>query len=163
MNKAKIYVGTFAKYNNGSIFGAWLDLADYSDSQEFYTACKKLHSGEHDPEYMFQDWEGIPEQFISESSIDSEYWEYQEKIESSYLDSDIWDAGLDADIEPDDIEEAYSGRYSNDEDFAYDLAEQLGYLDDTASWPHSCIDWERAARDLMFDYIESNHYYFRSM
>ena len=32
---AKLYVGSYAKYNNGSIAGAWLELNDYGDSEEF--------------------------------------------------------------------------------------------------------------------------------
>ena len=64
-----IYVGTYGKYNSGSISGAWLKLRDYKTSEEFYTAAKKLHSNEHDPELMFQDYEDIPEAFISESFI----------------------------------------------------------------------------------------------
>ena len=36
-----LIVGTYAKYNNGSLSGAWLDLSDYSDKEEFYEACLK--------------------------------------------------------------------------------------------------------------------------
>lgn len=28
LSEAKIYVGTYGKYNNGSLSGAWLDLSD---------------------------------------------------------------------------------------------------------------------------------------
>ena len=30
LSEARVYVGTYGKYNNGSLFGAWLDLSDYS-------------------------------------------------------------------------------------------------------------------------------------
>ncbi len=70
--RAAVYVGTYAKYNNGSIDGAWLDLEDYSDKDTFIAACQELHKDEADPELMFQDWEGIPNGMISESHIDSE-------------------------------------------------------------------------------------------
>lgn len=30
LSEAKVYVGTYAKYNNGSLSGAWLDLSDHS-------------------------------------------------------------------------------------------------------------------------------------
>lgn len=53
ISEARIYVGTYAKYNEGSIFGKWLDLSDYSDSEEFYEACRELHKDEEDPELMF--------------------------------------------------------------------------------------------------------------
>ena len=31
LSEASVYVGTYGKYNNGSLFGAWLDLSDYAD------------------------------------------------------------------------------------------------------------------------------------
>ena len=34
-----IYVGTYEKYNNGSIAGKWLKLNDYEDISAFYKAC----------------------------------------------------------------------------------------------------------------------------
>ena len=67
LDEVKIYVGTYAKYNNGSIFGEWLTLGDYSDLEEFYEACRELHKDEEDPEFMFQDFEA-PELF---KTIDS--------------------------------------------------------------------------------------------
>jgi antirestriction protein len=60
-------------------------------------------------------------------------------------------------------DEAYQGEFNSDEDFAEDFAEQLGCIDKNASWPQNCIDWEQAARDLMYDYIESHGYYFRNL
>ena len=58
---AKVYVGTYKKYNEGSIAGGWLDLADYPSYKEFLTACRKLHKNERDPEFMIQDSEGFPD------------------------------------------------------------------------------------------------------
>ena len=37
-------------------------------------------------------------------------------------------------------------------DYARELAEDLGLIDKNASWPATCIDWERAARELRMDY-----------
>ena len=54
LSEAKVYVGTYGKYNNGSLSGAWLDLSDYSDKEEFYEACRELHKDEEDAEYMFK-------------------------------------------------------------------------------------------------------------
>lgn len=75
----KLYVGTYAKYNNGSIGGAWLDLDRYANAEEFEAACRRLHHDERDPELMFQDVETDPgcdwqEGLYSESSIPREYW-----------------------------------------------------------------------------------------
>ena len=64
-----IYVGTYEKYNNGSIAGKWLKLNDYENINDFYNACKELHNDEHDTELMFQDWEYIPSSMIWEGGL----------------------------------------------------------------------------------------------
>lgn len=60
------------------------------------------------------------------------------------------------------FEEARAGQYGNDEDFAQDMAEQLGSIDKNVQWPYTCIDWEYAAKELMYDYCSDNGYYFRN-
>lgn len=37
-------------------------------------------------------------------------------------------------------------------DYAQELAEDIGAIDIDASWPHTCIDWDKAADDLRNDY-----------
>ena len=37
---------------------------------------------------------------------------------------------------------------------AQDLAEDIGAISPTDSWPINCIDWDRAARELKMDYTE---------
>ena len=74
----QVYVGTYGKYNNSSIKGAWLDLENYCSAEEFAEACAELHSDEADPEYMYQDHEGIPASMISESSLHADVWEWLE-------------------------------------------------------------------------------------
>jgi antirestriction protein len=158
----RIYVGTYHKYNSGSIAGKWLDLEDYDSKDDFHEACEELHADEDDPELMFQDYEGIPEQYISESSISDEFFELQEAISTSGLDAEIFYAGLDLDIPLEHIEDLYQGEYSTDKDLAYQLADDIGAIDENASWPMNCIDWERAARDLMYDNGSSDGHYFRT-
>jgi hypothetical protein len=38
------------------------------------------------------------------------------------------------------------------EDYARELASDLGLLQKGASWPYTCIDWEQAASELQQDY-----------
>lgn len=51
------------------------------------------------------------------------------------------------------------------EEYARDLAEDIGAINPDATWPNNCIDWERAARELKFDYssveIEGSTYWYR--
>jgi len=83
--------------------------------------------------------------------------------EAPDMDIEIIEAGLNCGIQLSDIEEAYNGQYSSDEDFAQDMAEQLGAIDNNAKWPQNCIDWEYAAKELMYDYSEDNGHYFRNL
>jgi len=38
------------------------------------------------------------------------------------------------------------------EDYARELAEDIGAVDSDYGWPHSCIDWKQAADELRMDY-----------
>lgn len=64
-SEAAIYVGTYAKYNAGSLFGKWFNLSDFADKDEFMEACKELHKDEEDPEFMFQDRETYPKNSLA--------------------------------------------------------------------------------------------------
>ena len=61
MKKARVYVGTYRKYNEGSLSGGWISIAECKDYQDFLARCKQLHKNEHDPEYMIQDTEDFPD------------------------------------------------------------------------------------------------------
>jgi hypothetical protein len=37
-------------------------------------------------------------------------------------------------------------------DYAQEFAEDIGAVKSDAEWPHTCIDWEHAARELQYDY-----------
>ena len=155
----KIYVGTYNKYNNGSIAGGWLTLSDYNDAEQFIDACKELHKDEIDPELMFQDFDDIHKNYCNECIDMQEVYYYANACNDG--DKDIIDAGLDCEIPLDSILDAYQGRYDNDSDFAYDMADQCGYLNDISEqWPFFHIDWREAAKTLMYDYVESKHHYF---
>jgi antirestriction protein len=75
-NNPSVYVGTYEKYNNGNLFGEWVDLTDFKDKDEFIEYCKELHKDEYDPEFMFQDYEYIPEICIDESYIDEDFFDF---------------------------------------------------------------------------------------
>lgn len=62
-----------------------------------------------------------------------------------------------------DFNESYQGEFGSDEEFAQQTAEELGLIDSKAQWPNNCIDWEQAARELMYDCSNSNGYYFKNL
>jgi len=56
-------------------------------------------------------------------------------------------------------------RESYFQDYAQELAEDIGAVNREATWPNNCIDWEQAARELRMDYtstqIDGVTYFFR--
>lgn len=152
----RIYVGTYHKYNSGSIAGAWLDLEDYSDREEFDAACRELHKDEADPELMFQDWEDIPEGMVSESHVSEDLWAWLELDEDDRELLHIYREHVNQEGDIEAARDAYNGKWDSEEDFAQDLYEDLGYCDDkNPLLPY--VDWERVARDLGYDYSYVRH------
>lgn len=61
MCNPKVYVGTYGKYNSGSIAGGWISLADCENYNAFLSKCKELHKNESEPEFMIQDSVDFPD------------------------------------------------------------------------------------------------------
>lgn len=119
----RVYVGTYAKYNAGSIEGAWIDLEDH-DAETFREACLALHKDEHDPELMFQDFEGFPRAFYGESYLAPRLWDWLALDEH---DRDLWtvyieDVSQDADL--DAARDAFLGIYDSPRDWAEEWLDQ---------------------------------------
>lgn len=166
-----VYVGTYKKYNEGSLFGMWLDLSTFEDFDEFYMACRILHEDESDPEFMFQDYEAFPESWYSESGLCS-----REKFELIKMYSELDDnekaafdaylglhgSNMDDESVFDDFREKFVGEYDSEEDFAYQLAEETCMFDQVPESVKMYFDYKAFARDLfMGDYDFESGYVFR--
>ena len=168
LDEVKIYVGTYAKYNNGSIFGEWLTLSDYSDLSEFYDACRELHKDEEDPEFMFQDYE-TPDIFknaISESGINQDIFKLAESLEGKDIDMiSAYVSLMGEKLTPELIEQAeerFHGQFDSYTDLAEDYAEQTGMLSKVPESIQRYFDFEAFGRDLAYDFMEENGYYFNN-
>lgn len=167
----KLYVGTYKKYNEGSLAGAWLDLDDYADKEEFLEACYELHKDEEDPELMFQDYEKEhpwEEGLYSESCVPEKYWELKEAAENCSLDDDALEAWCSQENikEQEDFQRAekcYCGHYTSwnpGADYAEELYTDLGYMDNDNPLLRY-VDWDAVWRDLTFEnYFEESGYIF---
>ncbi|TDE13206.1 MULTISPECIES: antirestriction protein ArdA [Dyadobacter] len=164
----RIYVGTYAKYNDGSLFGKWMDLSDYIDLKDFYQACLELHQDEKDPELMFQDWEYIPDFLISESSLNEYTFEYLEEVTgmdedraraleiyckdiASWPDKDKYFQEL-----LEEFNDCYHGYYGGPMkdpqiEYAYQYVEDTGLLTDVSPTIERYFDYEAFAKDLFMD------------
>lgn len=153
----KLYVGTYAKYNSGSIEGAWLDLDDYADRDDFYEACAELHSDEDDPEFMFQDFENFPREFYCESNAPEALFQWvnldddERELVSAYCDA----VGADLNDDLDDIlsnaNDAFMGTADSQTDYAEQYLEDTGTLSEVPENLRFYFDTEAFARDLFMD------------
>ena len=172
MCRPRVYVGTYHKYNCGSIYGAWIAPGDYEDLEAFLKACSELHRDEPPGmrEFMFQDIEGVPGRLYDESYFSEELFAYckawDEASDPDALEAyaelfDIPD-GSDSDDILDDFGELYHGYYDSDEDAFYEMAEEEMDITKVPDWVRGYFDYEGYARDMMINYYEEcNGYYFR--
>jgi antirestriction protein len=168
MTKVSIYVGTYHKYNCGSLQGQWVDLDQFSDLSGFYCFIRNLHADEEDPEFMFQDYE-CPKLIdvmglISECHLSDSIYEVIEEIENSDYEYEVLEAYAESFDTCSDITEliskvqdCYMGEYTSDVDFCQEFVEVPENL---SSIIH--IDWEGTARDFMTYYGSFNQHYFHS-
>lgn len=149
----RIYVGTYAKYNNGSLGGQWVDLIDFGNYKEFVDYCKEIHSDEKNPEFMVQDYEGYPSSLYHEGGLPTEE-EFDKIIEISELDGDekkAYAAFLNLGWSNDSIDafrDAYFGKYTDDNDLGYECVEMGGMPQNSDYY----FDFDAFGRDLMYDY-----------
>lgn len=156
-----VYVGTYAKYNAGSLKGEWLDLEDYNCKDEFINACLELHADEDDPELMFQDHEDVPSFFITECSIDENFWDYMQctapdEAKEAYCEAfGQWDG-------EDSFYEKYIGEFHNRADMAADYVDGAGLLGDMPEQLQYYFDYDAYGRDMILggDVKEENGHYF---
>ena len=161
LSEARVYVGTYGKYNNGSLFGAWLDLSDYADKEEFYEACRELHKDEEDAEFMFQDYEKISGNFFTLRDAVEKLGDTEQEaffVWCNYKNHDLSEEDADDLIR--DFWDEYQGQYDDEEDFAYRIVEECYDLPEFAK---TYFDYEKFARDLfMCDYWFDDGFVFRA-
>ena len=176
MDTPRAWVGCLGCYNNGRLIGQWLEGELIGDpvaaglatleSVGDYTAprCVRCFSDE----FMVFDHEGLLGLVSGECSL-------SEAAAAAATVAEIEGEGIDLDAaaayisdrhgwDLDDFQDSYIGEYDTMADFAYEYAEMTGaHLGELASWPHNCIDWEHAARELSYDFTLEGGYVFRSV
>ena len=157
LSEARIYVGTYAKYNEGSLRGKWIDLSDCYDQDE------------DEPELMFQDWENIPEELIDEGHLHENFFELRDELEN--LDGMnvsafwIWVENTGKDLTESvyylmrQFNSAFVGRYVNKEEFA---REMVGMEHELSEFAERYFNYEKYAEELFDEgYWFEDGYVFR--
>jgi antirestriction protein len=146
----KVYVGSYAKYSSGSLKGEWLNVADFRTKEDFYTRAAEIHSDEDDPEFMFQDWEGIAAALISEMSINAAVFEVASKDEETIENFNAFVDSMDS-TDFSSFEDAFLGRYKSEVDYAESYMDECGMLAEIPENLRYYFDYEKYARDLFIE------------
>ena len=160
-----VYVGTYGKYNSGSLRGVWLDLTTFADYDEFLAVCRYIHRDEADPEFMAQDFTDFPREWYTEGFMSER--EFDVIQEFAKLDDDdkeafeVYVAAFGSSRDDvsifDNFREAYQGKWDSEEDFTYNLVDEIGFLQGVPDSVANYFDYAAFARDLFID-----DYYFDS-
>jgi antirestriction protein len=144
----RVYVGTYAKYNDGNLAGDWLTLSDYTDRDNFMVAARAIHADEADPELMFQDSVGFPEAYYSESEIHADLWDWI-NLDDDYreLVAVYNDYQGDGPHDVDVILEAFDGKHDSKTAWAEAFLDDTGMLRALPEWARRYFDYEAYARD----------------
>lgn len=147
------------------------EFLGHSESHETILTLSQKHKDEEDVEYMFQDYENIPEVLISESWISENFFALRDAVEDlsdteqeafflwcNYKSRDLGEG--DADDLVRDFRDEYQGEYDDEEDFAYEIIEECYDLPEFAK---TYFDYKQFARDLfMCDYWFDDGFVFRA-
>lgn len=94
--------------------------------------------------------------------FDWELYNEARELVDNYYSEDVVAAALELGITLERLEDAYIGSYDSDEDFAQELWEKCGYLNDLPDHVACYINWQAVARDLILDYTQHGGHYFHN-
>ena len=134
METPRIYVADLEAYNNGRLVGEWLDLADYNDADELMDAIQDVLKKSGGEEYAIHDVEYIPSSMYSEYMGKRDFEELYEMIDLAK------DNNLPLEVVQEVVSQydasavdEFQGKYDNAEDFAEQLVDEMGGLENFSS------------------------------
>lgn len=156
-----LYVGTYGKYNEGSLDGMWVDITKFDSYEGFLEFCHELHSDEYDPEFMMQDYMNFPRDLYSECIGEDAFNKLLEYCEMDDEDREMLEAyasihGRDY-ATLDKAKNDFIGKYESEKDFAEEVLETY---DNIPEFIRGYIDIEAFTRDLFYDYHFENGFVF---
>jgi antirestriction protein len=142
-----VYIACLASYNNGMLYGEWVDLDMLEGVDEIYKTINYILSNSPTvgaEEYACHDWSGIPDFLASEHPDWADVFEYLETKER-ISDSGAYTVICDYEnlvLTVEQFDDCYHGSHSSEADFCEDYYKDSGYLAD-ADYLNKYIDWQR--------------------
>ena len=152
----RIYVASLSDYNNGHLHGTWLAATDSPEDLQAAISAMLAKSRQPDAEeFAIHDFDGFGDLQLSEyESLERVSRLAQGIAEYGHAFAAWADLHIDDDSQWDRFEEAYFGYYDSLDDYAEQLADDLGYtklLSDTIPEylkPYTSFDSEQFGRDI---------------
>ena len=136
-----------SNYNAGKLIPHTFDLDSVDTQAEWREAVQDWlqdltkQTGDLCEEWVVADFEDVPNALVGEWDIDPCLLALQGSRPSQPSGrGGVLRAGIELGIEPERVDELYQGTYDGDEDFAYQMADDLGLLPTDTQWPTSYID-----------------------
>ena len=161
-NNACVYVGTYHKYNCGSLDGAWVDLESFHNVRELMKFLYRLHADEAEPEFMVQDYMNFPRRFYSESMNEHDFAELFKWLnldtEEREMCAEYWKE-IDESASIDEIADRLV--WSGDSNEYFDeLAEEALSDYNVPNFLQYCFDYEKWREMCGYDYIATRNFVF---
>ena len=160
--RPRIYVASLADYNAGRLHGAWIDATQEPEEihehvQRMLTTSRELVA----EEWAIHDYEGFHHTRLSEYTSFETVSLIAQGIENHGDAFSAWIAhqGETDDDTLDRFDEAYLGRWDSIEDYAQQLADDMGLTDELVpDWaqPYVKVDIELLARDLEIELVTAD-------
>ena len=161
-DNACVYVGTYHKYNCGSLDGAWVDLESFHNVRELMRFLYRLHADEAEPEFMVQDYMNFPRRFYSESMNEHDFAELYDWIhldtEEREMCAEYWKE-IDESASVDEISDRLV--YSGDSNEYFDeLAEEALSDYNVPNFLQFCFDYEKWREMCKYDCRVTSNFVF---
>lgn len=147
----RIYIACLASYNNAKLHGKWVDCVDADEVQEAIAEVLKTSPESGAEEYAIHDFEGFGSFPVKEYSE----IETLAKLGAAIQEHGTLIADLHSQLNYDDVddtleyfEENYAGCFSSVENFAENILEETGDLNEIPERLRPYFDFEKYARDL---------------
>jgi antirestriction protein len=142
-----VYIACLASYNNGILYGKWIDLDHTEEVEDISSAITQIlldspTSGAE--EYACHDWVGVPHFIASEypdwhtilEYLDTKFAVYDEKPYEAACDyhSQV--------LSEEDFSSIYYGYYDSESEFCQERADESGLLE-SQGYIISYVDWEQ--------------------
>lgn len=153
--KTRIYVADLQAYNNGTLYGKWID-ADQSEEEILEEIQEMLKNSPYpnSEEWAIHDYEGFGNYSISEHESIENVSQLAQSINEHGEAFTLYASDVGFDYALEHFEEAYQGEWDSEEDFAENLIDDLGYLNEIPEHLQFYFDYEKFTRDLFInDYV----------